>query len=737
MSTPTTETELAIPFPSVQEPSESDTNSPVNVTGSHHSVSGSDSQGTSSRLTSSDKLTALRSDPDAGTTSLNATPRPSTPNRIGAAQRGYRHSLDASVSLPSFSVSDFRRPAVESDAWLRSHQAQRSRYVRGAAASNNSSPGPRRSSPRQRQHLSSDSDGSHPSVPRHGGIHAFSRLSGSRVTNSEPSMSSPALKSQPLRATSPNPDSLVANKELPPQPRSRAVSPLRLFHQWSSGHRNHTHTNNRRHEEPFVPINPFKRRKNAQFSLNQLFTGVTRRPTQSTLDQEASLGSSFSGPYDCEDIILPPVLSVKNFLRDVHFAVTDSLPRHVYLNLLLRLPAMYFTRVSRIFEDAEVSKQDIERMIEASCPRSVNDVGRGGDERTTVQDGDRDRERKRGGPTQNAYRDSPAISSPPRFDGRLRNERSPSLANHDHDHDLPLPFPDEWTPTSVPPSLYRFKNSWETFIDSLLREWKTFNIISALLSSAIVSMFQVPEAADDPVTRTAALLSLICGLMSLSYGCMYIVRFGTMRSMSRASNWAEDAQKTKTLIWWNVWVLLAMPAIWMAWAMLLFLVAILSFVWRTGSDADPPPGERPPLSAKYALGPRIAITSVFTLGMVYLFLIISTLKRYGTSRGKAAEAMLRAGSPEVVKTVTAGAVGDVGGSLAAVAVPAGLVEDGQGLLADSSGGPVQRGRERYRNPLLENVLHKSSSNRREDGFSGPPVLLDMKPLDKVVSSRSA
>lgn len=52
-------------------------------------------------------------------------------------------------------------------------------------------------------------------------------------------------------------------------------------------------------------------------------------------------------------------------------------------------------------------------------------------------------------------------------------------------------------------------------------------------------MFQIPSAADDPITRTAAFLSLICALMSLSYGCMYIVRFGTMRSMFRAAKWAE------------------------------------------------------------------------------------------------------------------------------------------------------------------------------------------------------
>ena len=59
------------------------------------------------------------------------------------------------------------------------------------------------------------------------------------------------------------------------------------------------------------------------------------------------------------------------------------------------------------------------------------------------------------------------------------------------------------------------------------------------MCSAILTIFQAQQAASDPVTRTAAFLSLICALMSLSYGCMYIVRFGTMRSMFKASRWAE------------------------------------------------------------------------------------------------------------------------------------------------------------------------------------------------------
>jgi hypothetical protein len=60
-----------------------------------------------------------------------------------------------------------------------------------------------------------------------------------------------------------------------------------------------------------------------------------------------------------------------------------------------------------------------------------------------------------------------------------------------------------------------------------------------LSSRAILTMFQIEDAAQDPITRIAALFSLVCAIMSLSFGCIFILRFGTMRTMYKASRWAE------------------------------------------------------------------------------------------------------------------------------------------------------------------------------------------------------
>ncbi|KAJ7721335.1 hypothetical protein DFH07DRAFT_298764 [Mycena maculata] len=360
------------------------------------------------------------------------------------------------------------------------------------------------------------------------------------------------------------------------QSRSRAASPLRILQHLSAGF----HRRNR--DDPFVPINPFEV---THFRFPSLpFLGLN----STALDMEPDTNTSIE--------------QAKSF-------VTDTLPRQIYLYLLLRIPSMYFSRVARIFEDADVSRPDIERMINAGI----------------------------GGDLLELY----SLPTASVRDSLVASARAASPTPN-----APLPFPSEWTPSVVSPALIRFKHSWEEFIGSLIKEWKTLNVVSALLLSAILTMFQIQPAASDPVTRTTALLSLVSALMSLCYGCVYIVRFATMGSMYRASKFAEEARKTDTLIWWNVWTLLAMPAVFLAWSVVFFIMSITAFVWRTGSVLDP--DERQSLGRHAVLVPRIAVTVVLLLGLLYFGLIIATLRRYGqpTVIARDAEAQTRGRTTE-------------------------------------------------------------------------------------------
>jgi hypothetical protein len=74
-----------------------------------------------------------------------------------------------------------------------------------------------------------------------------------------------------------------------------------------------------------------------------------------------------------------------------------------------------------------------------------------------------------------------------------------------------------------------------------------------------------------------------------------------------------------------------MPGVWLAWSVLAFVVAIMSFVWRTGARGE----TQQALTRVQEYGPRIGITCQFMLGLIYFALVIRTFRSYGESGRKA------------------------------------------------------------------------------------------------------
>ena len=69
-----------------------------------------------------------------------------------------------------------------------------------------------------------------------------------------------------------------------------------------------------------------------------------------------------SEPFDEKRLVrlLDPAESVHLMTYVAAFAL-DTLPRQLYLYFLLRLPYMYFSRVTRIFEEADMSMPQIKQ----------------------------------------------------------------------------------------------------------------------------------------------------------------------------------------------------------------------------------------------------------------------------------------------------------------------------------------------------------------------------------------
>lgn len=171
-----------------------------------------------------------------------------------------------------------------------------------------------------------------------GGRAESSPVSATRVKrSSDPPKPSPSLF-RPAVSVNPNTSPHKANVD-PPRSRasSRATSPIRLF-PWPGLHRGTPPRRNYEEAEPpFVPVDPF-----------------TRRPRRFSLLHSPDIERVFIDPT-CEESLFCcfPALSCdpkdrfRAILNSSRFFLADTIPRQVYLHLLLRLPSLYFSRIAR------------------------------------------------------------------------------------------------------------------------------------------------------------------------------------------------------------------------------------------------------------------------------------------------------------------------------------------------------------------------------------------------------
>lgn len=154
----------------------------------------------------------------------------------------------------------------------------------------------------------------------------------------------------------------------------------------------------------------------------------------------------------------PPDASTPSTKAYIVAFLFDTVPRQIYLYLLLRLPYLYFSRVTRVFEETEMSMPVIKQAI-LDAARAKAEVGyydAGMPVPVPV------------GAGQNAWMpDNKGV------DGN----GAAVMSSQPH---LPWAY---WEPPPESFAYARLQNTWEAFVDSLQKEWKTLNIISVLLLS--------------------------------------------------------------------------------------------------------------------------------------------------------------------------------------------------------------------------------------------------------------
>ncbi|KAF8205581.1 hypothetical protein K438DRAFT_2014494, partial [Mycena galopus ATCC 62051] len=122
--------------------------------------------------------------------------------------------------------------------------------------------------------------------------------------------------------------------------------------------------------------------------------------------------------------------------------------------------------------------------------------------------------------------------------------------------------------------------SWASFIDILLQQWKTLGLFSTLIFGATLTMFQIDAVVDNLLLHIVVHHALLCVMMSLIYISLLSVYFGGWcRSNSVAMRWMQDMRTSNPYTFWNFWVLISLPAVWTCWGIFLFLVSMILFIW--------------------------------------------------------------------------------------------------------------------------------------------------------------
>lgn len=226
-------------------------------------------------------------------------------------------------------------------------------------------------------------------------------------------------------------------------PRAYSICPKNAS-KASADHSEHSHEgvtlsirSDKLYTAPKLHSPPKARRKLCHVGSTRELPNAMRTPHRSSRVQQRTVSQDVHDYADSSRHPLQPMRSV-SMCACVFAFIIDTIPRQVYLYLMLCIPYMYFSRVANIFEEAELSLPRIKRgIIEAAY-----------------------KERELG----HSEIDNPTPAGA-------------GIAAHIHR---------AWrfeAPSTPSIAYFNLQKSWETFVDSLMSEWQTLNIISVLLMS--------------------------------------------------------------------------------------------------------------------------------------------------------------------------------------------------------------------------------------------------------------
>ncbi|KAF9460504.1 hypothetical protein BDZ94DRAFT_893872 [Collybia nuda] len=332
-----------------------------------------------------------------------------------------------------------------------------------------------------------------------------------------------------------------------------------------------------------------------------------RRCTASVPPQEFSENTPPQPLFPKLPLVFGPL---RHYLDGLTSQILRLIPP-LLLPILLCLPLYYLSQASELLENFDNCRNEYDQWIKASSdpierPPVVNDNVDGGDFGSLQI------------LNQNAVHTT-------------LNEQDVTNTQSPREVITPPPI------TASPDSVTNYQCLWCNYLDSRIVEWRILTTTACVFVAASPTIFQIPEAGDDPITRSMAFLALCRALSGIIFGPIFLLYFrrSKVRGVHFALIWCQKVSQAQRPMTgggrWSPWIMLSLPAVSTCWAALFYLFAIFSFIWRTGSIADPSPlsANNPgyhPMAAPLAIAVRIIITTATVVDIGCMMWVWRTLR---------------------------------------------------------------------------------------------------------------
>ncbi|KAJ7450575.1 hypothetical protein FB451DRAFT_719502 [Mycena latifolia] len=165
-----------------------------------------------------------------------------------------------------------------------------------------------------------------------------------------------------------------------------------------------------------------------------------------------------------------------------------------------------------------------------------------------------------------------------------------------------------------------------------VNEWTQMGSVASVLFGVLFTILQISSAAYDPIVRTVLWLSIVCLFFGATYAVILLWTFGKLEMNTQGLDWIRQVTRPPNNRFWNLCIMLSMPAAWISWGAISFAFCIVTFLWRSGATDEKDESSKPSPTQEY--GPRFTATFIFILGAIYLGLIIRDVKMMGSDSSK-------------------------------------------------------------------------------------------------------